>query len=165
MLSCFSHVLLFAILWTVAHQPPLTMGFSSPEYWNGLPYPFPGNLPNPEIKPRSPSLQVDSLPANPPGKPKNTGVGSLSLLQGIFPTQESNWGVLVCRQILYQLSYEGNPLFCKLIEKLKSWCVIWHETINSLTPDEIKSREIAQIPSEACYIRKSMFIDSEKEEC
>ena len=49
-------------------------------------------------------LQGDSLPAEPPGKPKNTGVGSLSLLQQIFLTQESNWGLLYCRQILYQLS-------------------------------------------------------------
>ena len=49
-----------------------------------------GNLPNPEIEPRSPTLQVDSLPAKPQGKPKKTGVGSLSLLQGIFLTQELN---------------------------------------------------------------------------
>ena len=53
----------------------------------------------------SPTLQVDSLPAEPQGKPKNTGVGSLSLLQGIFPTQESNLDLLHCRQILYQLNY------------------------------------------------------------
>ena len=52
---------------------------------------------------------TDSLPAEPPGKPKNTGVGGLSLLQGIFPTPELNWGLLHCRQILYQLSYEGSP--------------------------------------------------------
>ena len=51
------------------------------------------------------ALQVDSLPAEPPEKPKNTGVGSLSLLQGIFPTQELNQGPLHYRQILYQLSY------------------------------------------------------------
>ena len=49
-----------------------------------------------------------SLPAEPQGKPKNTGVGSLSLFQGIFSTQESNWGLLHCRQILYQLSYQGS---------------------------------------------------------
>ena len=49
-----------------------------------------GDLPNPETELRSPALQVDSLPAEPPGKPKNTEVGSLSLLQGIFLTQESN---------------------------------------------------------------------------
>ena len=53
-------------------------------------------------------IAVDSLPAEPPGKPKNTGVGSLSLLQGIFLTQESNQGLLHCRWILSQLSYEGS---------------------------------------------------------
>jgi len=52
---------------------------------------------------------MDSLPAEPPGKPKNTGVGSLSLLQGIFLTQDSNWCLLHGRRILYQLSYEGSP--------------------------------------------------------
>ena len=56
----------------------------------------------------SPALQADSLPTEPQGKPNNTGVGSLSLLQGIFPTQELNWGLLHCRQILYQLSYQGS---------------------------------------------------------
>ena len=61
----------------------------------------------PGIKPRSPTLQADSLPAEPQRKPKNTGVGSLSLLQWIFPTQESNRGLLHCRWILYQLSYQG----------------------------------------------------------
>ena len=60
------------------------------EYWSGLPYSPPGDLPNPEIKPRSPTLQVDSLPSEPPRKPKNTRVGSLSLFQQIFRTQESN---------------------------------------------------------------------------
>ena len=54
-------------------------------------------------------MRVDSLPAEPQGEPKNTGVGSLSLLQGIFPTQESNQALLRCRQILYQLSYQGSP--------------------------------------------------------
>ena len=53
------------------------------------------------------SMQADSLPAEPPEKPKNTGVGSLSLLQGIFPTQGMNPGLLHCRRILYQLSYQG----------------------------------------------------------
>ena len=69
----------------------------------------PGDLPDPEIEPGSPALQADSLPAEPPGKPKNTRVGSLSLLQGIFPTQEANQGLLHCRRILYQLSYQGSP--------------------------------------------------------
>ena len=75
----------------------------------GNPFPSPGDLPNPGIEPRSPTLQANSLPAEPQGKPKNTGVGSLFLLQQIFPTQESNQGLLHCRRILYKLSYEGSP--------------------------------------------------------
>ena len=71
----------------------------------------PGDLPNPGIEPRSPTLQVVSLPAEPQGKPKNTGVGGLSLFQRIFPTQESNQGLLHCRLILYQLNYLGSPIF------------------------------------------------------
>ena len=85
-----------------------SMEFSRPEYWSG-PFPSPGDLPNPGIEPRSPTLWADSLPAEPPGKPKNTGVGSLFLLHQIFPTQESNWDLLHCRWILYQLSYQGSP--------------------------------------------------------
>ena len=69
---------------------------------------FQGDLPNPGIKSISPTLQVDSLPAEPPGKPKNTGVGSLTLLQGNFLTQEQNQGLLHCRRILYQLSHQGS---------------------------------------------------------
>ena len=60
------------------------------------------------LKPRSPTLQADSLLAEPQGKPKNAGVGSLS--QQILQTQESNWGFLHCRWILDQLSYQGSPL-------------------------------------------------------
>ena len=97
-----SRVWHFVTPWTIQY-----MDFSRPEYWSGLLFPSPGDLPNPGIKPRSSALQVDSLPAEPPGKPKNTGVGSLSLLQGIFPTQESNLGLLNYRWILYQLSYQG----------------------------------------------------------
>ena len=164
-------------------QAPPSMGLSRYEYWSGLPFPSPGDIPNPGIEPRSPALQADSLlselqgkllgifptrglnpglsyyrqilyqlshkgsprilewvaypfsadPGIEPGspelqvdsllaelpekprttilshkKPRNTGVGSLSLLHGIFPTQESNRGLLHCRWILYQLSYQGS---------------------------------------------------------
>ena len=61
---------LFATPWTVAHQAPLSMEFSSQEYWSGLPFPSPGDLPNPGIELRSPALQADSLPAEPQRKPK-----------------------------------------------------------------------------------------------
>ena len=64
---------------------------------------------NPRTEPKFPALQVDSLAAEPPGKPKNTGVGSLSILQWVLLIQELNWGLLHCRRILYQLSYQGGP--------------------------------------------------------
>ena len=136
--------------WTAARQAPLSMGFSRQGYWSGLPFPSLGDLPDPGIKPRSPVLQADSLPAEPQGKPKSmcciyfcavpclvaqscptlcnptdcsslvssvhgdspgkdTGVGCHALLQGIFPTQGSNPGLLHCRQILYHLSHQGRP--------------------------------------------------------
>ena len=89
------------------------MEFSRPEYWSGQLFPSPGDLPNPGIESRSLTLQGDSLPAEPSEKPKNSGVGTLSLLQWIFPTQESNPGLLHCGQILYQLSHLGS--FSQLI--------------------------------------------------
>ena len=57
-----SRVRLFATPWTVAHQAPLSMGFSRQEYWSGLPFPSPGDLPNPGIELGSPALQADSSP-------------------------------------------------------------------------------------------------------
>ena len=69
-----------------------------------VPVPFSGGLPNPGIEPRSPTFQADSLPAESPGNPKNTGMVNLSLLLWLFPTQELNWGLLYYRWILYQLS-------------------------------------------------------------
>ena len=68
-LSCFSCVWLFMTLWTVAHQAPLFMGFSRQEYWSGLPFPSPGDLPDPGIEPGSPALEADALTSEPPGKP------------------------------------------------------------------------------------------------
>ena len=64
-LGHFSCVWLFVTLWTVAHQAPLSMGFSRQEYWSGLPCLPPGSLPSPGIKPRFPALQADSLPSEP----------------------------------------------------------------------------------------------------
>ena len=67
-----SHVRLFEILWTVAHQVPPSMGSFRQEYWNGFPFPSPGDLPNPDIEPEfpaSPALQVDSYLLSPLGSP------------------------------------------------------------------------------------------------
>ena len=81
-----SRIQLFASPWTAAYQAPLSMGILQARVQEWVAMPSSGDLTNPGIKPRSPTLQADSLPAEPPGKPMNTGVGSLSLLQGIFPT-------------------------------------------------------------------------------
>ena len=97
---------LFESVLTVACQVSRPWGFFKQEYWSGLPCPPPGDLPNPGIKPRSPALQADSLPSEPPGKPKNTGVVSLSLLQ-IFPIREWNLGLLHGRRILLQAELLG----------------------------------------------------------
>ena len=80
-----SYVWLFATPWIVACQSPLSMEFSRQEYWSGFLCPTPGDLLTPGIEPRSALLQANFLLSEPSGKPKNTGVGSLSLLQGIFP--------------------------------------------------------------------------------
>ena len=64
-----SRVPLFVTPWTVAYQAPLSMGFSRQEYWSGLPFPSPGDLPDPGIEPRSPAFQADALTTEPPGKP------------------------------------------------------------------------------------------------
>ena len=120
--------------WTVARQAPLSMEFSRQEYWSWLSFPSPARLPDPWIKPTSHALAggffttsatweahsyesksesrsvvSDSLrlhelysPWNSPGQ--NTGIGSHSLLRGIFPTQGSKPGLPHCRWILYQLS-------------------------------------------------------------
>jgi len=109
-----SPVGLFAIPWTVQ-----SLEFSRPEYWSGKPFPSPGDVPNPGIKPRSPMLQAEFLPTKPSGKPKNTGVGSLSLLQWIFLTQQLNWDLLHCRWILYQLSYHNSQK--TFIEDVGKW--------------------------------------------
>ena len=86
-----------------------SMEFCIQESWSAQAVPFSRG----SSQPRSPALHMDSLPSEPSGKPKNIGVGNLSLLQGIFPTQESNQGLLYCRQTLYWLSHQGRP-YCKL---------------------------------------------------
>ena len=64
-----SGVRLSSTTWTVAYQAPPSVGFSKQEYWSGLPFPSPGDLPNPGVEPGSPALQGDALPYEPPGKP------------------------------------------------------------------------------------------------
>ena len=77
-MTLLSRVQLFVTLWTVAYQAPPSMGFSRQEYWNGLPFPSPGDLSDPGIEPKSPvslALPADSLPAEPSEKPKGFPTG------------------------------------------------------------------------------------------
>ena len=67
-MKSLSRVQLVATPWNVAHQGPPSMGFSRQEYWSGFPFPIPGDLPDPGIKPGSPVLQADALLSEPPGK-------------------------------------------------------------------------------------------------
>ena len=69
-MKLLSRVQLFATLWTVAYQAPLSMGFSRQKYWSGLPFPSPGDLPDPGIEPGFPALEADALTSEPPGKPQ-----------------------------------------------------------------------------------------------
>ena len=84
LLSC---VQLFVTPWTAAYQAPLSMGFSRKEHWSGLPLPSPGDLPNPGIEPRSPTLQADTLSSEPPIVEENTNI-YLSIL--LCYTPETN---------------------------------------------------------------------------
>ena len=128
-----SHVRLFVTPWTVAHQPPPSMEFLGKSTGVGCHFLLQGIFPtqglnqglrhcrqtlyhlsHQGIPSGIPALKADSLPAKPQGTPKNTGVGSLSLLQTIFQTQELNWCLLHCRWILYQLSYLDTKLAWKV---------------------------------------------------
>ena len=103
LLSC---VQLFATPWTIAHQAPLSMEFSRQEYWNGLPFPPPGDLPDPGVEPRSLALQTDSLLSEPPGK--HTSI-RLTKIKKTNPTK-------------YRQIYGGSGMFmhcreeCKLLQ-------------------------------------------------
>ena len=126
-------------------------GFSRQEYCSGLPWPPPGDLPDPGIEPRSPALQADSLPSESPGEP-NTGVGSHSLLQGIFPTQGLNLGLLHCRQIIYYLSYQGSLLHGKQMEnKCKQWQILF-----SWAPKSLQIVTEAMKLKDACSLKEKL---------
>ena len=114
-------------------------GILQAKYWSGLPCPPPGDFPKPAIEPRSLASQASSLPSEPLGKPMNTGVTSLSLLQGIFLTQELNPGLLHCRRILYQLSYQRSPYACLPMYTCMCMCMCIYSVFMFLLLDLTKN--------------------------
>ena len=99
----------------VACQAPLSIGFSRQEYWSGLPFPSPEDLPNPEIKPGSPALQADSLPTELQGKPdlpipgiEPASLTSLALAGGFFTTS-ATWEATACGVPLSSMA-KSSPL-------------------------------------------------------
>ena len=84
-MKSLSRVRLLTIPWTVAYQASLSMGFSRQEYWSGLPFPSPGDLPNPGTEPGSPSLEADALTSEPPGKIKSE---TNQLIVSQFPNRD-----------------------------------------------------------------------------
>ena len=126
-MKLLSHVQLFATPWTIAYQAPLSMEFSRQEYLSGLPFPSPGDLPNPGIEPGSPSLQADALPSEPPGKEalmaqrvkrlstmQETRVSwltfSFSQMPCSFPLQSLSTSYSLCLENTFFCSSHGDPL-------------------------------------------------------
>ena len=112
-----SRVWLFATPWTVAYKAPLSMEFSRQEYWSGLPFPYPGDLPEPGIEPRSPSLQADTLPSEPPGK----YVALHWLISYVEPTLyswgKSTWSWCIIHFVWYWIQQHFVENFCFYIQQ------------------------------------------------
>ena len=117
-----SRVQLFATPWTVAYQASPSMWFSRQEYWSGLPFPSPGDLPDPGIKPRSPALQADALTSEPPGKPYN-----MSLVAFFWSQVSHLHNNLVPSHILFSC------LICQAIPC--SFALTWKSTNLHFSPD------------------------------
>ena len=109
-----SRVRLFATPWTVAHQTPLSIGFSRQEYWSGLPFPSPGDLPNPGIEARSPALQADALSSEPPGKPRQHIKNQRHYFTNKGPSSQS-YGFSSSHVWMWELNYKESWV-------PKNWC-------------------------------------------
>ena len=142
-----SYVWLFASLWTMACQDPLSMWFSRQEYWSGLPFPSPEYLSISGAEPRSPHCRWALYHLSHRGG-ANTGMGSLSLLQANFPTQESNQDLLLCRWILSPAELPGEAQY--IIEANK--CLLgllgkWNSAIHWPVPCNTRCLQEAHMQS------------------
>ena len=114
---------LFATPWTAAHQAPPSMGFSRQEYWSGLPFPSPGDLPDPGIEPGSPAFQADTLTSEPPGKPMTNLDNILKSRDITLPTKVCIVKTMVFPVIVYRCeSWTIKKPEPWRIDSFKLWC-------------------------------------------
>ena len=107
-MKSLSRVRLFATPWTVAYQAPPSMGFSRQECWSGFPFPSQGDLSIPGIEPRSPELQADALPSEPPGSHNLISFSNLNLSNFLFILWEDhllNMPIIAFHQMLQYILY------------------------------------------------------------
>ena len=131
-MKLLSRVQLFVTPWTVAHQTPLSMGFSRQEYWSGLLFPSPENLPDPGIEPRSPALKAGSLPSEPPGNPLSLRGGEkytwelLSIRGNYLPHLIHHW--LIDLSVLY------SKISTTLLKSFSAWSsgnLLWSKPVDT----------------------------------
>ena len=139
-MKLLSRVWLFATPWTVAYQAPPSMGFSRQECWSGLPFPSPGNLPNPGIEPGSPALQADTLPSEPPGFNLRKGRGKKGMGANNWMGQIENkqqCSRLIAVQLLSHVRLFVTPWTAALQDSLPftiSWSSLKFISIESMMP-------------------------------
>ena len=123
-LKSLSHVQLFVTPWTLAYQALPSMGFSRQEYWSGLPFPSPGDLPNPGIEPGSPALQTDTLLSKPPGKPSNPAdVGNL--IFGSYAFSKSSLNIWFTVHVLLMPGLENFEHYFTSMWSEYNCAVVW----------------------------------------
>ena len=132
----------------VACQTPLSVEFSRQEYWSGQPLPSPGDLPDPGIKPGSPSLQVDSLPAEPPGKPQYVVMAPKQI--------QRNW-YIQCRGLKADSEVVPNTDG----ECFFAWCKVhleWSLVHSRVSVNDSYQLQLLQVPGCICRLRENMYL-------
>ena len=121
-MKSLSRIRLFATPWTVAYQAPPSMGFSRQEYWSGLPFPSPGDLPDPGIEPRSPILEADALTSEPPGQENSRNTSTSALLIRLKPL--TVWITTNCEKFLKRWDYQTTSVHGILQAGILEWVAI-----------------------------------------